>query len=78
MKKIKITLEIESKHKNERHVSKLEKLVGTVIRFWKITLASDLRPNAKIRLLCLIVISITLPSSIYLLFRILTLILNHP
>jgi len=78
MNKIKITLEIESKHKNERRVSKLEKLVNAFVRLWKATLASDLRRSAKTKLLCLIVISVTLPTLIYLLFRILTLILNHP
>ena len=74
MNKIKITLEIESKHRNGRHVSILEKLVNAFIRFWKVTLASDLHPSAKAKLLRLIIVLIAVT---YLLCRILPLILNH-
>ena len=74
MNKIKITLEIESKGRNVRHVSLLEKLVSAFIRFWKITLASNLRPEAKTKLLRLIVVLIAVT---YILCRILPLILNH-
>ena len=77
MKKIKITLEIETKYGNGRSVSKLEKLVNAFIRLWKVTLASNLCPKAKTELLRLIVVFSTLLALTYLLFCILTLILNR-
>jgi hypothetical protein len=70
MNKIKITLQIESK--KEKRISKLEKLLKSFLLLWKVTLESNLRPNAKAGLLWLIVIALT-----YLLCRILPLILNH-
>ena len=78
MNKIKITLEIESKRKNERRVSKLEKLVNAFVRLWKATLTSDLRHSAKTKLLRQIVVYSTVLVVTYLLFCILMLILNHP
>ena len=77
MKKLKITLEIKSEQKNERRVSKLEKLVNAFVRFWKATLASDLRPSSKIKLLQQIFIFSTLLALAYLVFCMLTLILNR-
>ena len=72
MNKIRITLAIEAKLRNEERTSKLEKLVNAFITFWKITLESSLRPDAKAKLLWLIVIAVT-----YLLCRLLPLILNR-
>ena len=73
MNKIKITFEIKSEHKNEKRTSKLEKLVNAFIRFWKVTLVSNLRPDAKFKLLRLIIVLIALT---YLLCRIFAIVLN--
>jgi len=78
MNKIKITLEIQSGRKNERRMSKLEKLVNAFVRLWKAILASDLRPGAKIKLLRQVVVSSILLALAYLLVCILPLILNRP
>jgi len=77
MKKIKITLEIHSEDRNKRRTSKLEKLFNAFLRFWKAILVRDLSPRTKAKLLQLIVISSTILALTYLLFRILTVILNH-
>jgi hypothetical protein len=77
MKKIKITLEIEAKHRNERHASKFEKFVTSFLRLCEIMLASDLRPNAKVKILRLVIISSTLMALTYFLFCVLTLIVNR-
>ncbi len=77
MNKKKLTLEIESRRRNERRLSKLEKLVSAFTRLWKVTLASDLRSNAKTKLLRLIIISSALLVLTYLILCILTLILNR-
>jgi len=69
MKRIKITFEVKSEHKKERHTSKFEKLIGAFMR-----LASTLRPEAMFKFLRLIVVLMAL---IYLLCRILPLILNR-
>jgi len=78
MNKIKITLEIQSRRRNERRTSKSEKLVNAIVRLWKATLTSDLRPSAKFKLLRQIVVSGTLLVLAYLFARLLPLILNHP
>ena len=77
MNKIRITLEIESKHRNERRTSKLEKLIGAFVRLWKATLASDLHPSAIAKLLRLFVISSALLALAYLLSCILALVINR-
>jgi hypothetical protein len=78
MKKVKITLEIESYRKNERRISKFDKLVNAFVQLWKATLTSSLRSSAKNKLLRQIVVSSTLIALSYLLVCILPILLNRP
>ncbi len=70
MKRIKVTFEIKSGYKRERHASKL------ISAFER--LAGNLRPRDKAELSRLIVIAFALVAQTYLLIWILTFILNHP
>jgi hypothetical protein len=74
MNKIRITLEIESR-RGKRQGSKLEKLVDAFVQLWKTTLVSDLYSRHKTKILVTVSTLITLA---YLIFCLLTFVLNHP
>jgi len=65
MKKIKVTLEIETTHKGAK--------ANPFVQIWKTTMASNLRQNYKIKILYLLVL---LPTLFYFLSQIMNFVFN--